>query len=95
VSAPGIAGWPSRAALLLVPQSGRSFWVIMGLEYLAAILAYLVVRPGNLVGMLDRGGSTFVLWFTFRASGWCSVIPRFPKSRTQPGARRNGSGIIY
>jgi hypothetical protein len=41
--------------LLLVPQTRGRFAVLMGLQYLAAVLSYLVLSPGNLGGMMDTG----------------------------------------
>jgi len=52
---PHTAGLYETLPLLLLPQSGRRFAVLMGLEYTAAALSFTVVRPGNLGGMLDSG----------------------------------------
>jgi hypothetical protein len=57
---PHTAGLYESLPLLLVPQSGRSFAVLMGLEYLAAFLSFTVVRPGTLGGMLDSGWLYFL-----------------------------------
>jgi hypothetical protein len=58
---PHTVGLYESLPLLLVPQSGRNFAILMGLEYLAALLAYTVVRPGNLAGMLDAGWLYFLI----------------------------------
>jgi hypothetical protein len=52
---PHTAGLYETLPLLLVPQSRRSFAVLMALEYLAAFLAYFLYQPHNLGGMLDAG----------------------------------------
>jgi len=52
---PHTAGLYESLPLLLIPQSGRSFAILMGLEYLAAFLAYSVFSPGNPAGMMDAG----------------------------------------
>jgi hypothetical protein len=49
---PHTAGVYESLPLLLIPQSGKRFAVLLGLQYLAAFLAYTVVSPGNLGGML-------------------------------------------
>ena len=41
--------------LLLVPQTRVRFAVLMGLQYLAAVVSYLILSPGNLGGMMDTG----------------------------------------
>lgn len=57
---PHTAGLYESLPLLLVPRTGRRFAALMGLEYLAAVLAYTVVRPGNVAGMLDAGWVYFL-----------------------------------
>ena len=78
---PHTAGLYESLPLLLVPQSGRSFAVLMGLEYLAAFLSFTVVRPGTLGGMLDTGWLYFLilvylpcLWMVLREA------PHFDRS---------------
>ena len=52
---PHTAGLYESLPLLLIPQSAGRFAVLMLLEYFAAFLAYTVVSPGNLGGMMDAG----------------------------------------
>jgi hypothetical protein len=52
---PHTAGLYETLPLLLLPQTGRRFAVLMALEYLAAFVSFAVVRPGNLGGMLESG----------------------------------------
>ena len=58
---PHTAGLYESLPLLLVPQSARSFALLMGLEYLATVLAYTVLNPGNLAGMLDASWPYFLV----------------------------------
>jgi hypothetical protein len=58
---PHTAGLYESLPLLLVPQSRRDFLVLMGLEYLAAILATTVIRADNLGGMLDGAWPYFLI----------------------------------
>jgi hypothetical protein len=41
--------------LLLVPQTGGQFAALMALQYLAAVVSYLILSPGNFGGMMDTG----------------------------------------
>lgn len=52
---PHTAGLYESLPLLLVPQTGRRFAALMGLQYLAAVVSYLVLSPGNFGGMMDTG----------------------------------------
>jgi hypothetical protein len=58
---PHTAGLYESLPLLLVPQSGRRFAALMALEYVAATLAYTVLNPGNLAGMLDAAWPYFLI----------------------------------
>jgi hypothetical protein len=71
---PHTAGLYESLPLLLVPQSAKSFAALMGLEYLAVLLAYTVLNPGNLAGMLDAAWPFLLvmvylpcLWMVLRA----------------------------
>jgi hypothetical protein len=70
---PHTVGLYESLPLLLVPQSRRNFMVLMALEYVATLLAYTMVSPGNLAGMLDAGWPYFLvlvylpcLWMVLR-----------------------------
>ena len=52
---PHTAGLYESLPLLLVPQTAQRFAVLMALQYVAAVVSYLVVSPGNLGGMMDTG----------------------------------------
>jgi hypothetical protein len=52
---PHTAGLYESLPLLLVPQTARRFGALMGLQYLAAVVSYLILSPGNLGGMMDTG----------------------------------------
>jgi hypothetical protein len=79
---PHTAGLYETLPLLLVPQSGRSFAVLMALEYTAAVLSFTVIRPGTLGGMMDAGWLYFLalvylpcLWMVLKEPG-SSLLPR-------------------
>jgi hypothetical protein len=52
---PHVSGLYEQLPLLLIPQSGRAFAVLMGLEYLATFLVYTLLPHGqsNVAAMLD------------------------------------------
>ena len=52
---PHTVGLYESLPLLLVPQTRGRFAVLMGLQYVAAVVSYLVLSPGNLGGMMDTG----------------------------------------
>jgi hypothetical protein len=52
---PHTVGLYESLPLLLVPQTGQRFAVLMGLQYVAAVVSYLMLSPGNLGGMMDTG----------------------------------------
>jgi hypothetical protein len=84
---PHTAGLYESLPLLLVPQSGRSFAVLMGLEYVAAFLSYTVIRPGTLGGMMDSGWLYFLI-LVYLPCLW--MVMKGPGSPLLPG-RADGS----
>ena len=85
---PHTAGLYETLPLLLVPQSGRSFAILMALEYTAAFLSFTVIRPGTLGGMMDSGWLYFLV-LIYLPCLW--MVLREPSSPLLP--RRAGGSV--
>jgi hypothetical protein len=74
---PHTAGLYESLPLLLVPQTARRFAVLMGLQYVAAVVSDLVLSPGNFGGMMDSGWP-YLLILVYLPSLWMVLNPTGP-----------------
>ena len=82
---PHSVGLYESLPLLLIPQTGRRFAALMGLQYLAAVIHFLVLSPGNLGGMMDTGW-LYLLVLVYLPSLW--MVLKGPAAAA-PGATRS------
>lgn len=82
---PHTAGLYESLPLLLVPQTARGLAVLMVLQYVAAVVSYLVLSPGNLGGMMDTGWA-YLLILVYLPCLWMVL-----KGTTKPTPSATGS----